>query len=559
MKLQPFIFILLLLQFLAQHAFAQLLKVGQNQIVEWQYESEKVYENPFREISLHAMIEHTETGESITIPAFWDGGSTWKFRFSSTDLGAYTFITACSDTENKALHGQSGNINVEEYTGTNPVYLHGPVQVSKKGKYLNHKDGTPFFWLADSWWHGMTSRFAFPSDFEILLKDRKEKGFSVIQFAIAFPCDIEPFDIRGRNANGDPWDTSFQSINPSYFQLTDLRVERILESGLVPNIVGLWGYYMKWMGVDNVKKHWEYLVARYGAYPVTYTLSGETTLAYYTDLDDNWEFYKKEFRQQWSEVAQFIQENDPYNRLLTTHPGPGIHDGKNPINEMQWLDMVMLQSGHKGFETISSSNKFIKEYFNRFPDKPIIHGEVCFEGMFGSSWQDVQRLLFWSNVLQGTPGYSYGVEGIWQFNSEDQLFGESPTGATWGNVPWQEAMHYKGGLQIGYGADFLRALPWWTLKPSPNKVSYHADVDNFYDPYAAELDNGLLIYFTKVGFKKNALKILELEPDHTYTYYFFDPITGKKYDGKKLVTDKKGEWLIVNPPIMQDWVLYIEY
>ena len=59
-----------------------------------------------------------------------------------------------------------------------------------------------------------------------------------------------------------------------------------------------------------------------------------------------------------------------------------------------------------------------------------MHGEVCFEGMAGSSWQDVQRLLFWSNILQGTPGYGYGAEGIWQFNEVGNPFGPSPTGHT---------------------------------------------------------------------------------------------------------------------------------
>ena len=79
---------------------------------------------------------------------------------------------------------------------------------------------------------------------------------------------------------------------------------------------------------------------------------------------------------------------------------------------MQHLDLVMVQSGHAGFASVPGAHRFIQTYQQRFPNKPVIHGEVCFEGMKGSSWQDVQRLLFWSNVLQGTPGYSYGTEGI---------------------------------------------------------------------------------------------------------------------------------------------------
>lgn len=38
---------------------------------------------------------------------------------------------------------------------------------------------------------------------------------------------------------------------------------------------------MPWMGVDKMKKHWRNLVARYGAYPVVWSLAGEWTMAFY--------------------------------------------------------------------------------------------------------------------------------------------------------------------------------------------------------------------------------------------------------------------------------------
>jgi hypothetical protein len=546
------LFILLMFQVVT----GQSLYVSTNQVAEWGYESKKEYQNPFKEVSVSAIITDS-TGQRIEIPGYWAGDNYWKFRFSSPTVGTYRFVTVCNDPKNQSLHQQKGNITITEYSGSNPVYAHGALRVSPLGNYLAHQDGTPFFWLADSWWHGMTERLDFPAGFEQLADDRQQKGFNVIQFAIAFPCDIAPFDPRGQNAAGDPWDQDFTSINPAYFDLVDQRLQMLLDKGLVPNIVGLWGYYMKYMGVDTVKKHWAYLIARYGAYPVTYTLSGETTLAYYTDLEDRWDYYKDQFRTQWSEVARFIQENDPYNRLLTTHPGPGIHDGKNPIYEMQHLDMVMLQSGHGGFATMPNVNRFIEQYQDRFPDKPVIHGEVCFEGMAGSSWQDVQRLLFWSNVLQGTPGYSYGVEGIWQFNVAGNPFGPSPTGDTWGNIPWTEAMHYPGGKQLGHGAEWLRKLPWWQITAAPERANYHATAENFYDPYVAEMGSDVLLYFTKVGFKKNKLKVVGLEPNAQYAYRFFDPITAREYPAVAFAADAQGEWQVPSPPVMQDWVVLI--
>jgi len=35
------------------------------------------------------------------------------------------------------------------------------------------------------------------------------------------------------------------------------------------------------MGIEKMKKHWRYLIARYGAYPVVWCLAGEGIMPYY--------------------------------------------------------------------------------------------------------------------------------------------------------------------------------------------------------------------------------------------------------------------------------------
>ena len=35
---------------------------------------------------------------------------------------------------------------------------------------------------------------------------------------------------------------------------------------------------MPWMGVEKVKQHWRYLIARYGAWPVVWCAAGEANL-----------------------------------------------------------------------------------------------------------------------------------------------------------------------------------------------------------------------------------------------------------------------------------------
>jgi hypothetical protein len=546
---------LFLLFLLSKSVCAQQMFTQTNQVLEWSYYSSKIYNDPFNEVELYAEII-SESGKKQMLPAFWSGNNKWSFRYSNHESGKFTFKTLCNDNKNKSLHNQSGAIDIQPYDGKNQLLKRGAVKISGNNRYLEHQDGTPFFWLADSWWHGMTTRFKWPEDFVHLTQDRISKGFSVIQFAIAFPCDIVPFDPRGMNEAGNPWDEAWLSINPAYFDYTDQRVQYLVDQGLVPNIVGVWGYYIKFAGAEKLKKHWEYLIARYGAYPVSYTLCGESTLAWYDDLGTRWDEEKEIFREEWSKVAAHIKKKDPYQRVLTVHPGPNSGNFL-PIKEMEHIDMVMLQSGHNGYFTLPVSSAAVDKGLSMYPDKPILHGEVCFEGMEGKSLADVQRYLFWSNMLKGTAGFSYGVEGIWQFNTLNERFGPSPGGNVWGNEPWEIASQYLGSKHVGVGKQILEELEWWRIQPAPER-----QVDPLNEllsqAVCAEIPGQCFIAYL---FRKPSVyrpyRFSGFETNREISVEFMDPLTGEKYDWGKMTSDQEGVIQIGKSPIMQDWVVIL--
>lgn len=537
---------------------SKTITVQKNHVAEWHYQSAITYENPFQDVAISVKITNNK-GKVIQLSGYWAGENEWRFRFSAPDTGAYLFITTCSDSLNSELHHQRGSIRVIPYNGSNSLYQSGTIRISDDKRHFEHLDGNPFFWLADSWWHGMTTRFQWPGDFQTLTADRKAKGFSVIQFALGHPCDIVPFDSRGQNEAGDPWlDSTFSCINPDYFELTDLRIHYLVKEGLLPNIMGTWGYYIKWAGVENMKKYWDYVIARYGAYPCTWMLTGEVTLAYYPDLENDWDKYKAQFRKQWSEVARHIKSHDPYHRLLTVHPGPGVFDGKPPLYDMTSLDFIMLQSGHAGFHTLPGATKNVQESLDLYPDKPVLHGEVCFEGMHGEgSGSKVQRFLFWSNMLMGTAGFSYGVEGIWQFNTKEVIFGASPGGNTWGNVPWEIASQYPGGIQIGIGKRILEQYEWWQLKPARELIHFPAG-EGVFSPYCAIIGEIRFVYMYDFPTRWRRYTLVDLDPGILWQPIFVDPVTGDEYVIDTIKPDKDGQWDIPIPPIMQDWVLVVK-
>ncbi len=536
----------------------RVLRAGTNCVVEWTYETASEYSSPFHDVRLIARVS-APGGATLDLPAYWDGGKCWSFRFSAPRPARYTFQTICSPPTDRDLHDQKGVIELTPYDGDIALLKRGALHVSADARHLEHADGTPFLWLADSWWHGMTTRLPWPEGFQRLARDRAAKGFSVIQFAIAFPCDIEPFDSRGANEYGHAWDRQFDAIEPGYFQRVDERVAFLVEQGLVPNIVGAWGYYLAWMGIDNAKRHWEYLIARYGAYPVTWTVCGEAKMPYYVKLDGRANDPQAQ-REGWSEVARFIQSRDPFERLVTVHPGTTLGNQVSPLADMSSLDFIMLMAGHTEDGARAESLPLLRRALAEYPDKPVLFGEIAFEGMHGGECgPKVQRYLFWTALLNGACGHSYGADAIWQFNTREASFGPSPSGITWGNWPWEDAMNWGGAEVLGVGRKLLLALPWWRLEPHPEWVKA-AGTESLVTTSVAGIPGQLRVYYFPRSLPNWGSRptVLGLEPGVTYRGTFVSPIDGRSYDIGPVAGDGQGHWAVPPGPILQDWVLLLD-
>src|SRR5262245_30628138 len=111
------------------------------------------YANPVQEASLTVTVTSPK-GDAVKIPGFWDGAKTWRVRFIPTQPGSWKFETTCSDTKNAGLHQQSGSFTAGPPAGSNRFAQHGPVEVAPDGRFFQHADGTPFFWLGDTAWNG---------------------------------------------------------------------------------------------------------------------------------------------------------------------------------------------------------------------------------------------------------------------------------------------------------------------------------------------------------------------------------------------------------------------
>src|SRR5207245_1678073 len=140
-----------------------------------------------------------------------------RVRVAPPAPGRQTHRTVCRDTANRELNGRTGEPETSTYASDNPLYRHGAVRVAQDRRHFEHADGTPFFWLGDTWWMGLCERLSWPNGFQSLVADRLQKGFTVVQIVAGLYPDMPPNDARGANEAGFPWESDYSSINPAYF------------------------------------------------------------------------------------------------------------------------------------------------------------------------------------------------------------------------------------------------------------------------------------------------------------------------------------------------------
>ncbi|MCC7145033.1 MAG: DUF4038 domain-containing protein [Phycisphaeraceae bacterium] len=528
------------------------LSTPQNHPVEFTFTAQKPVEDPFNQVELNALLIEPG-GRQRRVPGFWAGGQTWKVRLSGHEVGEYRFQTLASVAD-EGLHHQEGKFQVTEYKGENPLYRHGPVRVSANKRYLEHVDGSPFLWLGDTWWMGLTKRLPWPGDFQWLARHRREQGFTLIQIVAGFCPDMDAFDPRGEGDGGFAWEKDFARVNPAFFDAVEGRVRCLIDEGLLPCWVACWGYYLLRMGMAQVKKHWRYMIARWGALPGVWCLAGEGEMPWYNST--TFEQDRQLQRHGWADVASYVKSIDGYEHPVTIHP---TTSSKVQIVDPSLLDLDMLQTGHDGWPNLPNTARRVIESRANDPRMPTVVSEVCYEGIMESSRDDAQRYAYWSSMLSGAGGFTYGANGIWQFNRANDPYGASPHGMTWGGLPWREAAMLPGAKQLGLAKKLLGRYPWQKFSPRTDWFSPVYTPTEPYLAFAAGVPGEVrMLYMSGTGFWRQPWLAKHLELDVKYRAFFFDPCTGEEI-AIGLVETASDQWAVpAKPPRIHDWVLVLE-
>ncbi len=202
---------------------------------------------------------------------------------------------------------------------------------------------------------------------------------------------------------------------------------------------------MKVAGVEGLKRHWRYLDARYGAYPVVWIAGGET------DSDAKWGIGP------WGEVVEYLREIDPYGRLLSSHESAAPNREGTPLSAFGLV-------GGSHFEPTSAWTlaRFTSRYAGQ-PTMPLVCGETRYEEHMQRHFADTQRYVFWMYMLSGAAGHTYGAAGLHYMGVE----GDPGLKPIRDYTTWQQAKDFPGATQVGMGGKLLREYPWHRFEPHP--------------------------------------------------------------------------------------------
>ena len=470
--------------------------------VEITWTAAQTHAEPFLDVALDVVFTDPAGGQK-TVPAFWAGGNLWRVRYASPQVGVHRYRTQCSAATDTGLHGIEGHVEITPYTGANRLYQHGPVQVAPDRRHFQHVDGTPFFWLGDTWWKNLCRRMTWEG-FQELTADRLAKGFTVVQIVCGPYPDEGVFEPRWENEAGKPYEThDFSRVNPAYFEFADRRIQHLVAAGIVPAIVGGWGRGdcdgMKLAGVDGIKRHWRHLLARYAAYPTIWIIGGESQ------------------GPQWTEVAAQVRAIDPYHRPATMHP---FHSARLSVTDESVIDFDMLQTGHGDWTAALGALPKLKAAYARTPPMPVMIGEYCYEGHMQTAFADVQRYVFWSSLLSGSAALTYGAAGVWHASVE----GDPGLANVYDWTTWKEGMNYPGSTQLGLGKKLLEQYPWSRFEPH----SEWTDQTGFAAGIPGEVR---FVYMPKRGvYNWTGPAVHQLERDVPYHAFYFDPASGRRFD-----------------------------
>jgi hypothetical protein len=510
------------------------------------FQSTASYGNPVQQARLTVVFTPPQ-GDPVKVEGFWDGGQTWRVRFSPNQTGRWSFRTTCSDEANGGLHGKSGSFTCTNPSGQTRFDQHGPVRVSANGFYFEQDDGKPFFFLADTAWNG--ALLSTEAEWDLYLKERAGQKFSAVQW-VATPWRAAPHGDLNRQLAYTGKDKI--EINPAFFQRLDAKAEAVNKAGLLNVPVLLWAIASgkdpsvnpgHSLPEDQLILLARYMVARWQANAVMWILAGD---GHYFGMEG--EKWKRIGRAVFGEIA---------HAPVSMHP-QGRHWNWFDFQAEPWLNVIGYQSGHGDSDEDLrwlTDGPVTKDWKNT-PHRPFINLEPPYEGHLAYQSRKpipaelTRRALYWSLLAAPTAGVSYGGHGVWGWDDGTKPPTDHDQAGT--PLPWQKALALPAAQQMTNLYTFFTGIDFWRLRPMPEAIVNNPGLQNprrFIAAARTEKKDLTLVYVPEDRTVEVLLEALPPSPEVRW----WNPRTGEKNPAVAVVTDRtcqfptpgEGDWILV--------------
>jgi hypothetical protein len=487
---------------------------------EQSFKSSVRYSNPPQECELRVTFTSPH-GETNTVFGFWDGGKTWRVRFSPDFPGHWTYQTECSDFANARLNNQTGEFLCTSTIGQGRFEQHGPIQVSRDHLHFQHADGSPFFWLADVAWNA--PRLASSRDWINYTQTRGGQKFSAIQWAVAPGADS-----RNRSAFSG---TDKIVIDPEYFQQLDGKIDLMNRAGLLSVIAPIWGDAAKNLSNDQVALLIRYAVARWGAYDVAWLLPA----------DENDSVH-------WQKIGRESFARTPHAPVIV-FPG-SFATTFSGYRDENWVDAFGFGLGQNMDDDSLRrlvAGPLVREW-SKPPLRPIINILPASENGTDPKTQqritsdDVRAIAWWSALLAPPAGVSYGAQDVADWNTKQQDR----------NSLWQSSLFLPGAKQMTHLVEFFQSKDFPALRPAGASIAVqpgHVSPSRYIAAAESEKKDLDLTYVPRDRTVELYLEALSPSP----TIQWLNPRTGDTVIAVAVVgsrtcqlpTPDAGDWLLV--------------
>jgi len=336
----------------------------------------------------------------------------------------------------------------------------GKLKVSENHRYLQHDNGTPFFWLGDTGW--LLPERLNRDEAEFYLTECSKRGYNVVQ--VQTIDKVPSLNYYGQSSMPDGF--NFKNINKKdlygYWDHMDFIIKAAERKGIYIGMDCIWGGLVKdgLLSVKEAEAYGKFLGERYKNSPnIIWFIGGDIRGDVKPEV--------------WEALATSIKSVDK-NHLMTYHPR-GRTCSSTWFNNASWLDFNMFQSGHRrygqrkgdGDYTIAENTeednwRYAEQALSLATVKPVIDGEPSYEdipqGLHEANetrWtaNDVRRYAYWS-VFAGSFGHTYGHNSIMQF------YKPGVNASFFPSRYWYDCLQDPGYNQMKYLKTLMLAFPF---------------------------------------------------------------------------------------------------